>query len=163
MNAIATTYEDTERMIGKICLSFARSYGGDFDDYLGPAHEAYMRAYRLWDKKKGAFTTYLWHAVTNELRSFVRRKARIACREVRADEKLYAETAGKTGFDFRLFLSELSDDAQTVVKLLVHTEQNITPTRVPKILRRLKKHLWMAGWSLKRIAESFKEVREALV
>ncbi len=165
--ACGQSFIDIERMIHKIIAGFVERFGGQSDDYLGPAHEAYMRAYDKWDPERGAFTTLVWWCVVNELRNFVAKRSRQRARECRHSNEKHLEPVSPMRFDLRLFASELSDDAATVARLLcdepVESAERMNGRARQRLSGKLRARLWEdLGWGMDRVTESFSEVREAL-
>ncbi len=179
--ACGRSYRNVEAMIHKIVNGFVAKFGGQPDDYLGPAHEGYMRAYEKWEPDRGAFTTIVWWCVRNKLLNYVTRRNRIRSREIQGSEEKYLESpegprpVGRRGggllfssaFDLRVFAGGLSDDARTVVALLcdepVESVERLNGAARQEIPGRIRGKLWDdLGWSMDRVTESFSEIREAL-
>jgi len=165
MTQCAETYVDVEKLIYRICHNFQDRFGGDFEEHVSTANEAYMDAYATFDPAKGKFTTLLWTCVWRRLMD-------VSMTEARRQKTLtynseLVESADRPGFDLGTFTRELSDDAKTVVNLLMDMPGELAEmvgcSRGVKIRKMLRKFLDDNWWTAKRISGSFKEIREALI
>lgn len=163
---IDQAWEGTKRLVYQQIWWFVKRFGGDFDDYLGPAHEAWMRAFESHDPERGKFTTLLWWTVRNELSSYVQQRSKQRARESANGSTLRHLVQG-TGFDLETFCGDLSDDASTVVELLLDGWQlsglgQRNGWGVGDVLADLRTRLGRMGWNRWRITETFSELREVV-
>ena len=63
------------RLITKIALRF-RNQGIDFGDLMQEGQMAFIRAVRLYDPEKGAFSTYIGKAISNAIISLLKKESR---------------------------------------------------------------------------------------
>lgn len=76
-DSMTATYEDVDRMIDKICWTFVKQFGGEYEDWRAEANLAYVRAYRRFDfGEPRAFTSYIWRAVTNTCLTLAKKQGR---------------------------------------------------------------------------------------
>lgn len=164
-NAVDTTFIDVEKMILKVAWNFWKKFGGDHEGHKSTANEAYMIAYGKFDPSRGfQFTTYLWHAVWNNLTKANR--GNIIDRMTFNGEGLDVSTNRhnpKSVVDWEA----VSEDACIVLGLFFDDPewfQSQCKNKGAKAQRRgLIEHLQRSlGWTGARIAESFGEIREAL-
>lgn len=164
--AVTETYEDVEKTIFDLCWKFSKSQGGDFDDYRSVANEAFMLAYHSYDGyRRVKFNTYVYQCVRNalcdEYTKNKQHRERFLC-----SEKIDNNPATKSHFDLEYFLSELPEDAKTVVGIIMGTPSELLSIMLNddyRFRQGLRGVLSNMGWTTNRITESFIEIREALV
>jgi len=162
--ARAETYADVERMICGICWWFVDKFGGEFDDYLSEANVAYMQAHETYDPKRSHFTTWLWWTVRYALLNFVRaERTRMERFALGSDSMEKMEAPPR--FDVDRFAGELSADAADVLRLTLDCPHELLACLgLPEVDRGdVCRCLRDAKWSVARVAESFGEIREALM
>lgn len=159
------TYRDLERLVSKLIWWAVEYRGGRFDDYEDAAQEAYARAVRTHDPARGAITTHVWWCVSHKLASVAarERKHRERCR---TDLDLDLMPARTKAFDMEVLMLDLSDDARTVVRLVVEAPGDLARLCRMRRMDWAQTLLWDTlkglGWTVGRVVESFDEVREAL-
>ncbi len=159
------TYRDLERLVNKLCWWAVEHLGGDYSDYESAADQAYTKAVQTHDPARGQITTHVWWCVRNRLLSVAatERRHRERCRTDLDLDRLPAR--GKT-FDLEALLLDLSEDARTVVRLVVDTPGDLARLcrmrRVDWMQQALGRALRNMGWTIGRVVESFDEVKEAL-
>ncbi len=165
------TYRDLERMVHGLIWWAVDHRGGRYDDYEDAAQEAYAKAVRTHDPARGQITTHVWWCVRNKLQKVAttERRHRERCRTDLDLDRMPART--KT-FDLEVLLVDLSEDARTVVRLVIETPGDLVKlcrmrdVRGELRLDRMRKLLWDTlkglGWTVGRCVVSFDEVREAL-
>lgn len=161
-DAIAETYADTENLIKHTVHRFVKSYGGRYDDlieYVGPM---FMTAYKVWDPRKGKFSTCLSWVVWKQLLDLrrIRSKRQGIVKYTDLDPELFTALPR---FDIVEFMDQLSTDARLVAETALTTQWGFDPD--PKTVRGLLRE-WLSqpalGWSQQRIKDSFREIRVAL-
>lgn len=177
----AETFAEVDRLVRHTVESFLRQdrlrvpEGPALEqrrqDYWSVAQEAYCRAYHSYDPRAGTkFSTWVGYVVWKALLSERRKEARY-CNTVK--QTLLPEQAPAPCFDVEEFLRGLSDDARLVAEValtapldlrLVHSQQgrradSTEPRGARRALFQLLREL---GWNMRRIAASFREIREAL-
>ncbi len=168
LGASAETYGDVEKLIYRLAWKAVRRYGGEFDDYVSAANEAFAEAYASYDASRGAsFPTWLWWKVKGTISGEVH-QSKLQERTVASGEDIDLDVLpGRSRFDLDVFKSELSYDARQVVTMVVESpheiwdllhHQDIGSCVRGGLTRRLRD----VGWTVARIAESFSEIREAL-
>lgn len=164
---ITDTYKNVRNLIYQICLDFHHRFNVDLDDLLSEANLIFPYVHKKYDRKKGEFTTLIHHAVSNRLKLFVTRKAKRDKKKNSISNFDWKFTATKE-FNWKEFASELPIDARYVVHLIFEGPKEIGEMIFKEgeskrsWIRALKSHLFDIGWSVPRIMESFKEVRESL-
>lgn len=158
-------------MLLKTAHKYAHVSGIPFDDVMSAAHFVFMRAYNHnYRPKPGTkpakFSSRLYNSLNWELKDYINEE-RPHRNHLEVDEELIGASEGDANFRVALE-SELSEDARTIVALVLETPDDITEMmrwdRVKSrkgFLRTLREHLQDVGWSTKRIVESFDELREA--
>lgn len=180
MDAVNETFADCEETIKNGVRSFCRRRQLDPDEALGLAHEAFMEAY--WDKRfdseRASFTTWVASRVYYKLleawdrqrsRHSVAQRAEGAKAVHRVFPDLDSLPRAHCSWHLIDFLDELSDDAQTVVRITLEAPGDVRLCLIEKgncfprtIRAALREFLRDCGWTASRIAESFAEIRQAL-
>lgn len=174
---VADTYSDVEGIIYSTVTSFHRKHGGDYQEMVCVANMVFMDVYAKFDPAKGCITTLLVNSIYRRLIDHMviggRRSKRTSSLDI-ADEvtgKTKAEAVparSSLDFDMLAFIQMLSDDASTVLKLVLETPSEIesvvfTKGSTPGSWRStIRQYLKKLGWKSDRIANSFMEIGEVL-
>lgn len=137
---------------------FHRYFGGNLEDVVAEAFYLYTKQAPRYDPELGKFSTWIIFKVWQGLIDWVREQTR---REIVRGGKhisLSFPVKDKDKFDLRLLLADLSDDAATIVSLVVALDKPVKDTRKGLIKHLLSK----LGWTAERVIDSFREIREAL-
>jgi len=176
-SAQAETYNDVVKLIWHTVHRFAERYGGDREELFSRANEVFMETYEDFDASRSSYSTYLrrmiWWKLLEIRRTAARRHRLLPTVNFSAVE---GERDGMGNFpdhscsSFRRaeFLAELGEDAAAVVKLalevpgelmgLVHSQRSQSAS----LRKMLVNHFRGLGWTIKRVAESFREIKETL-
>ena len=162
------TYHDVARLIDKLAGDAVRRHGGCWEDYVSAGNAAFVDAYRSYDNTKGtSFSTWVWWKIRGAISAEIK-KTKVQSHTVASgkDNNL-DELTGRSNFDLSRFASELSEDARTVIKLVLESSDHIKDVlhhrdAGPTIKHGLRRKLSAMRWTLERILESFDEIREAL-
>ena len=113
--AVEETYQDFEKMLFKMCWRAVKMFGGNWEDYLSIANEAFMDAYVTYNIKKGTvFSTWLHWMVRSAILSS-RNPSKIDQHTVNTGSDIDLEILPKKQtFDVEEFFNDLSDDAKTI-------------------------------------------------
>jgi len=165
------SYEHVEKLLHYICCRFQRSHGGDYDDLFSDASEAYCIAYNTFDGTRKNFSGWVYYRVWVGLQ-----KCLAARRKQTAHETYGLKMEALAALDDGPYslLAEVSNDAAVVLRLALEPPPDIValmkereheePAEKPVDRRRgaIMTFLLELGWTWRRVAESFAEVREAL-
>jgi DNA-directed RNA polymerase specialized sigma24 family protein len=162
-DAVAETYNDTERLLYHTIHQFVAAKGGSFEDLKEYAGLYFVNAYHRYNRDKQVrFSTWLRFSVWHSLLELYRKRARNEHKVVFMDLQPEAYETPKQ-FNHLEFVESLSNDAQLVVRLVFDTAWQLQPE--PAEVKRL---LWeylrqpAIGWPAARIRETFAEIRCAL-
>ena len=167
---ISAVYQATEPYLYRIVGKHRQQYGGDREELLSQAHYHFVLACHSW--RPGGYwkTLHGWigYYVSRELRESVRTHARRS----RLLSRKYMHLEGipmRQSFDLHAMLKEVSDDARCILELVVGPHLNNlidnknSKEPLPWTKRcYLKRFLREAGWTVRRISESFQEIAEVL-
>lgn len=161
MYGVTTNYEDLKPMLCGIVHKFRAKYPwmGTFDELLAEANYQFMEAYKRFDRDIGELSTWVHFRVSHCLLEKVRSDTRKAANRPKRVDVVFDELPTTPSFDLDEFVSSLSDDACTVVKIAVNMSPHI---RVPRLKLSLARNLKELGWSVTRMFLSFREIEEAL-
>ncbi len=175
---IATTTEtlSTQRDLGKhlnylhrLCHSFQRRNGGDYEELLEEASLAYVEARNNFNPEKGVkFISYLHWIVWGRLKDWKRRRDSENKRlEIKDFQDSYIPDRVNR---IEVIERECSADARVAMMIALNP-----PLDVVAIARRgrgetspysmrnaIKEHLTELGWAMSRIWQAFGEIQEAL-
>lgn len=183
---VTDTYHDVEKMIFKICHNFRGKFGGDFEEHLAVANEVFMDVYNtVIDSTKGSFNTMLYTSIWRRLSDVSMYQQRRKMLSIDTDStstsglksgKIYGGGfAGEISddsvspFNFDEFTEEITDDAKTVLQLVLQAPAELEEMAESKggagrnwrssLRVYLAKNL---GWAADRVAESFEEIQFVL-
>lgn len=162
MDAATVTYHDVYPLLCKICKNVRRAYGGgDWDELMAEASQVYVEAYQTYDYRLGDFSKrvayMVWYRLTNQLRDRHRRNRGHKRVEHYMNAVPDHRRTGVLGL-----IREVSDDARTVVRLVLDGPEYRDGATGDKQRRALVQTLTNLGWAGARIAESFNEIRGML-
>lgn len=173
-DALEELRQELEEMLFKLGHKFIRKYhnfGWDHSRFDEVMSEVYIRFIDAYDKYKGnvPMSQWVWLRVNLNLREVIREQV---TRETRVPTCQLAEgfegTAEGPPFVEGL-LTDLSDDAATVIRLICEQPEYMTRhfdrARVAdktNYIRAVSRTLKEAGWTFSRLRDSFREIRKAL-
>lgn len=168
--ALSETYADVERLVYKTCWQFVERHGGEFDECLSIANGAYMEAYRTHTASRSRFSTWLrtcvWYALLNAERAESRRRERTVHDNGPLLDIVAENADGLKRLSTDGLLSELGDDAATVVRITLDAGRELAAMasfrKAPDHRSAICQYLHGVGWTMDRIAESFREIRGAI-
>jgi len=165
--AITQTYEDVEKLIKYLCWKFQKQRGGDFDDLLSVANMGFMRAYNTYVPTRSKFTTWVWHCVWNILLDEMSKSHWRSQREKTSYDTELLEKVDPIDerFDLGETLKEYSKDSQVIMKLVLTSPEEILRLchGEEKTFRSpVRAYLGKLGWTARRIAESFRDIKMGL-
>ena len=157
------TFREVERLINKLTWRAVWAHPKcDFDDLQSVAYEGYALAYATYDLAKDTeFTTHVWWCVTHTLQNYCTAFVRAYKKHAYDSEAVESAQEHRNGFWDRV--SELSEDAQCVVKLIVDAPEEILSvidSHDPKGM--LRCYLAGMGWTMARVTESYSEITELI-
>lgn len=165
------TFEDVERLMYSVIHKYWRRYGGEFDEWRSEGHRVFMRAYTTYKPENGSFHSWFYFLLVKLFMERIRRETMHNVRHRREYMDFsYLASRSTKAFDADDYCDVLglSDDARWVVELVTDSPFDIRLALCDKedarsnVKGALKEFLRDAGWSTKRIFESFREIREAL-
>ncbi len=158
-------YTLTRNLVYRVCSSFYRTHGGDWREIVSFANEIWIRSWRTWEPHRGGFAKRAAYKIQAGLHGkFLRPHKRDLQIFARVNQEENQMTADNAALDLNeihtpsLPLNDLSDDANTVVRLALDNNINGPSKRRSFMVRALLE----LGWTGARILESFGEITEAL-
>lgn len=148
----AERYKEVRGLIYWCVNKFRKRYGGDAREMIAEGELAFVRAVRTFDESRGKFSTYLVRCIWRTLADTTRKK------RVTVEWASLKDIEDQRRPGLMDAIKELSWDTQTVARLLIEDVKVQPRHRLGAVWTFLRS----AGWSAKRIGESFKEIREAL-
>ena len=167
-DAIVTSFQDTEKLIFKICHSMSAKYHIPFEDVVAQARLIFMKEYRNFDPTKARFTTHLYRGLVWQLTDWLQKEYFHRSHLEINEEVVGAEDHPRCAtHDIEMRVSE---EARIVISLVVSTPEHLhTLLRWnradgrKKILGTIREYLRdELGWSNQIISQSFQELRGAL-
>lgn len=164
---VEETYRDVDEKIEKIVWRFIHRHGGNFDELKAEANYAFVRGMYEFphNKKRSTFNTWLYHIVSTALGDNLRLNYRPPALPI---EDFKNSAKAQTSFSPAELLDEISNDACTIISLFLDTPAEIYKDALLNgkhhrhLKASLKRHLIQLGWTMKRISDSFEEIRYAL-
>ena len=161
------SYNDISGLVRSLASGYSIKTGLALDECLWAANSGFSSALKNFNPQKSSLSTWAYIKVQSSLSEYKKNQDKKQVNLARTtvfNEKTMSSEDSK--FDLRGFLFELSDDAKTLVKLVVeNTSETFSLGRKQK---RLRKEMFLEiakklQWTKIRIANSFVEIREALV
>lgn len=154
-------------LIRKIVWSFYHTTHIDWDELFSEACLAYFNALKTFDPQQGKITTYVWHCISNHLKSYLQQERRY--------RQLFEEPLTITSTEENInpleefvaappnhFAESLSQDASTIVNLITERPHEFD-LKVPSEIRKtIAITLTIEGWSKARIRNAFNDLQLAL-
>jgi hypothetical protein len=171
LDAVTETYHDVEGLLDQIAWRFIRRYGGEYNEIRSEANIHFLAAYSRFDSSEGEFKSWVNRRVFLCLLETLRKKIMRNNRLPRTDadpDSLVVNTSSFIALDF---LDELSEDARTIVSLVLEGSMDVNLATYERGGDNPKPHhirwaIWEVckdfGWTFNRMKESFQEIREAL-
>lgn len=125
---IDDTYQEVVKLIYSAVWDFIRAYGGDFDEALSEANDAFMSAYAGYNPQRGEFSTLIMTSIHNRLIDGKRRQHRDnkKCRisisaEAPGGGKIEDSIESRPHEEFSKedFFNDLSEDAKIVLDMIL--------------------------------------------
>ena len=164
-------YLNTEPLLRRIVWRHQQRYGGDHEELLAEAQYHYVLACKKYSPQDSNSSLEGWVSwfVPKQLLQSVRTERRHSKLLSRKELPMDSLNACKR-FDLHALLADLSEDAQAIVQLTVgpHLSSLVgckNKNWQPKAMHQraaLIRFLGRIGWTLRRIQDTFQEIREAL-
>ncbi len=163
-DAITETYQDVQKLICDTAWKFQRAHGGDFEEMTSIANLVFMKAFLSHDANRASFVT--WFRLKME-KAFLEMQ-RGDCQRAHFNLPL-EDRPTRPIRPFVELLSELSQDAQTIVELLLEFPDTLQegilkksphPCHVRPVLKAYLKTFF--GWSDKHVVDTFREIAEVI-
>ena len=160
------TYLEVENLLRSIVWKLVRKYGGDFEEMMQEAACIYIAAYENFDGRI-PFSSWLYNWVRWTLMDQLRLRLSRGQRYEPTNEQDIPGTY--RDWTATKFMEEMGEDAAMVAKLVLET-----PAELAKIVSgkgseprnyrsSIRTYLSDLGWTARRVAASFSEIRHALV
>ena len=151
-------YLSVQDLIYSLCWRFLKQYGGEWEEVLSIAHESFMDAYNSFDASRSRLTTWTQIKVWGGLMDAHRQEQSSRRWIPRQQDADLDSLQSRSHFDLPKLLNEISEDANTMIRLALNSPH----PRAGGIRTWLIRSLLDAGWAAERITESFQEIREIL-
>ncbi len=156
MRAIDNSFERVKRQISGIVRRHQRRHGGEWEELLSVAWQAFAEAWHSHDPQKAAFTTHVQCRVQFALKDHSRKA--IKSNRTIIDTNALHSVATKRNF-LKTLLSEVSDDARTLILLALDYNSMAEKRERCRVWQALLADL---NWSIGRAFRAWNEVKEAL-
>lgn len=160
---IEETFKDVEKLIYKCVHNFISQHGGDFEELKSQSFLAFMESYKKYKADENAsFSTWM----TNQIRfSLINNRIK----ESRFSRYRQSD-AIRQSYCSRLheILTDLEEDAKTIVNLIFETPADLMELiakengEMKKVKSILYFYLKNNGWSRRKIANAYLQIRRAL-
>ncbi len=143
-------------LLRKIAWSFHKSTGLNWDDLFSEACWLYCKALNSYNPSKGKLSTYVWWLVSSELKDYVKR--------YRLEKELccfFEDSKKDYPVSYSYFFESLSNEAQTIAKLILTTPNKFVVLSSDKIEERIEHIMRRRGWSEKKIQSGLNDLKLA--
>lgn len=172
-DTLGETYKDMEKLVLKVTWRFQTRYGGEIDDLIGQANLLFILAVDEYDETKQAqLSTWLWHYINKGLWNYVKAENHKNNHISIDDEDKNINPQILDSFSILELLDELEQDTLLIIQLFFETPNEIIQGVLDDgkqmnhmqgyMRRRLRNRLKQMGWTIKRISEAFKKIKEAV-
>ena len=141
-------------LIRKIVWSFHSTTKLDWDDLFQEASLAYLEALRTHDPKKGKITTHLWHVISNNLKNYIKREARVNPPTSDLAEAYYKPCPQDCLWE------NLPTTAYDAVKIILDNQTDLNGLESKDARKRIRIILRKEGFSNTKIRKSFHSLRK---
>lgn len=162
-------YTNVKLMIHHTVRQHKKHYVGDWQDLMAEANYHFVRAYHSYRPGVGTLSGWIHYRLQRDLLETVRTAARRnAC--ISRKELHMERVPQRRSFNLHAILAEVSDDARTILELVVgpHLNSLVTKKKSNKEPTAMRKRCYLirflreVGWTAERIVESFQEIKEIL-
>jgi len=169
--ALTETYNDTENLINKTVYQFYKRYGGDFEELQAEANLIFIQIYNSYKKHRSRFSTWLcfciWKGLLDCKNKLYRQTPKPIIDGNEEDIQIIEmlEDRKKHTFSSLELFDGIGDDAETVIRLIWNMPHDLpikNGNHPCHIRASLRKYLRDAGWTWRRIKESFDEITELI-
>jgi len=168
-------YKLVKNLIFHQVHKFRNQYGGEFDELVGEANEAFVRGHqqfcrgtsptgRVIEADYGTeIRRWVWYTLFDKMRTRVRRQNHTPMEAICDRDFAAPATTHNTEW-----AEELSDDARYAVELVLHPPEAIEATAEAKggeprnYRSTVRQYLRTQGWAVARVNEAFSEIKGAL-
>jgi RNA polymerase sigma factor (sigma-70 family) len=166
--------ENDVNLVRKIAWKYAKKFpGAEFDELFSEACLAYLEAEEKYDMDKAQNSTFMWHVISNHLQNVLMKQAvrskrqhPICFEDLEAhmfDTSANPEMALIKKEEWESFMTQLSDPAQTVCRIIMSDLNVFLPIGTPKKCRgAVKEAMRELGYTWDSIWNSYAEIKEAL-
>lgn len=149
-------FADNKGLLVNLWKYFHRGFCDDKEDCIQEIHMAFIEGYNSYNPERGVkLTTHLYNFTKNKMLHILRHRRK--WRKEWSDAPCI-DFLQRNSFSLDTLLLEISEEAQTVVKLALEKE-NMKPCKIKETLKELLRDL---GWSGSQIMSVFSEIMRAL-
>ena len=171
LTEVEVAYLRVRPKLFEVCSAIQRKYGGEFDELASEANLHFMDVYNTHDRGRGTLegdvVFRVYHRLLETKETEARRRRHLNAVEA-TEENIMAHD--EPWFDFQDFLCGLGRDGAEVVNMIFNPPPEVDLAVVERgepnpnnIRAAVKEYLRDVKWSLARIRDSFRDVREALI
>ena len=171
LSSVTVTYQDTFKLIAKICNDFLKlkpRWINFKDELISECHLTFLKCYKSYKESSSCkYATWLSQKVWWGLLSWERRRIeRNKLMSIKLKDPDYLINIEDTPSILDNLQEKVSPDAEEIIYLTLQPPPDIrlyAKSKKPKILRRaIFNFLKDLGWASSRILESFKEIGDIL-
>jgi len=141
-------------LIRKVAWSFHYTTGLDWDDLFQEAAYAYLEGIKSHNPKKGTISTHMWVCMSNHLRNYIKEQEYYNC-----------TSPFEEGYDFPTdsndFFDRLTEDAQTVARMVLSSSKKFVVLDKEEAEDRLVRILAKQRWPAERICQAILNLEQA--
>lgn len=160
-------YQDYTRLIKKICWSWHKTTGINFETLEAEANLAYAECQHCYNPQRGKFSTILYHGIESKFKNLLKYKY---LNKHDGIEVELEEAAGSSPCtqERRCMLANiidnLSKEAKEIVSIVLEAPGDLMEMLPkPRLSKhQLTKYLRLRGWKIPVIVRSYKEIKNNL-
>lgn len=158
-------YNDYTKLIKKICWSWHKTTGIDFETLEAEANAAFAECQNSHDPQRGKFSTLLWHAIESRFKNLITPRQKYNGVEVNLEKMALAGNHNpERNCIFKNAVENLSAEAKMIINTVLGAPADlIEMLPCPRISKhQLQKYLRLKGWKIPTILKAFSEIGKAL-
>ena len=158
-------YQNYTRLIKKICWSWHKTTGIEFETLEAEANVAFVECQKNYNPERGKFSTLLWHAIESHFKNLITPRQKYNGTEVDLEDiALSGNSNPEKECILKNLLSNLSFEATTIINTVLEAPADlIEMLPKPRLSKhQLQKYLRTKGWKIPAILRAFSEIKKAL-
>ena len=144
-----SSIENHLKLISKIAYSFSKTTNLEYDDLFSEACLQWLLYSTKWNPSKGKITTFMWTALTNHLRTYVKKNLEFKYPLIpieKVQKQVYIP----------IFYENMNPAAYQISKIVLRSPDKFVVMEKEERLNRIENIMMSNGWNESQIQSGFK-------